>query len=273
MPSPREHALAELLRMLGLTNAPALFERALTHPSYANEHRENQNVQDNQRLEFLGDAVLDLCVSEILLERLPSADEGVLSRAYGALVNADALADWARARGVGPALLVGKGAAVSGVPERTNVLADAVEAIIAAVYLDGGLEQARRIAELIVEEGLSRSGELARRDSKTELQEWMQSRGCGAPAYRVMLVEGPAHDRRFVVGVEIDGAIVAQGRGRSKKLAEQAAAALALEHVVNAPLPLSPAGESIEPPLSPAGDSIEPMLPQEPAIDKPQSSS
>ena len=130
-------ARSVLLERLGLTQAPSKFEEALTHSSYANEHR-SERLADNQRLEFLGDAVLDLCVSELLLDKLPHSDEGVLSRAYGALVNGESLARWARENEVGPALRVGKGAAATGISERTNVLADTVEALVAAVYLEGG---------------------------------------------------------------------------------------------------------------------------------------
>ena len=224
---PLQRARADLLARLGLAVAPRDFEEALTHPSYANEHRA-EGIADNQRLEFLGDAVLDLCVSEILLERLPDSDEGILSRAYGALVNGESLARWARDNAVGAALRVGRGAATTGISDRTNVLADAVEALVAAVYLDGGLEGARRVSALIVGDGLSDMAELGRRDAKTTLQELVQAHGGAAPAYHVVAVEGPDHDRRFVMSVELGGQSVAEGRGRTKKLAEQAAATAAL---------------------------------------------
>ncbi|HKQ71019.1 MAG TPA: ribonuclease III [Polyangiaceae bacterium] len=227
-----ESARALLLERLGLTRAPKQFEEALTHPSYSNEHRA-ERVPDNQRLEFLGDAVLDLCVSEILLEKLGDADEGVLSRAYGALVNGESLARWARENDVGAALCVGKGATTTGISERTNVLADAVEAIVAAIYLDGGLEAARRVSALIVSAGLADAPELVRRDAKTELQELVQADGAAAPAYRLLAVEGPDHDRQFLMAVEISGKQLAEGRGRTKKLAEQAAAREALHALSN----------------------------------------
>jgi ribonuclease-3 len=222
-----ERARAELLSRLGLEAPPPHFAEALTHPSYANEHRA-EGVADNQRLEFLGDAVLDLCVSELLLEKLPASDEGTLSRAYGALVNGESLARWARENGVGEALRVGKGATTTGISTHTNVLADAVEALVAAVYLDGGLAAARRISALIVAAGLADATELSRRDAKTALQELVQARGAPAPAYHVVAVEGPDHDRRFVMSVDIGGVSVAEGKGRTKKLAEQAAATAAL---------------------------------------------
>ena len=176
MATPLDDARTALLERLGLERPPRDFEEALTHSSYANEHRA-QRVLDNQRLEFLGDAVLDICVSELLLEKLPDADEGVLSRAYGALVNGESLARWARDNGVGLALQVGKGAAATGISERTNVLADTVEAIVAAVYLDGGMPEARRVSALIVANALSDITGLSRRDAKTTLQEFVQARG------------------------------------------------------------------------------------------------
>jgi ribonuclease-3 len=227
MAKPIELAHSRLLAKLGLERAPEHFDEALTHPSYAHEQR-SKGVRDYQRLEFLGDAVLDLCVSELLLDKLADSDEGTLSRAYGALVNGESLARWARANDVGSALLVGKGASTTGIRERTNVLADAVEAIVAAVYLDGGLSAARRVALLVVGEGLERAAELSQRDAKTALQELVQAHGASAPQYRLLASEGPDHDREFAVGVEVGGELLAQGRGRTKKHAEQAAAAAAL---------------------------------------------
>jgi ribonuclease-3 len=227
MDKTTDSARTALLSRLGLQRAPHHFDEALTHSSYANEHRA-QRVADNQRLEFLGDAVLDLCVSELLLEKLPDADEGVLSRAYGALVNGESLARWARENDVGPALLVGRGAASTGISERTNVLADTVEALVAAIYLDQGLEGARRVASLIVAANFGDVAELSRRDAKTALQELVQAGGGAAPAYRILAVEGPDHDRQFLVAVEISGKRLGEGRGRTKKLAEQAAAGAAI---------------------------------------------
>ncbi len=245
MASPTDSARKALLERLGLAGPPRHFEEALTHPSYANEHRA-ERVPDNQRLEFLGDAVLDLCVSELLLEKLPDANEGVLSRAYGALVNGESLARWARDNGLGAALQVGKGAAASGISERTNVLADAVEALVAAIYLDGGLPEARRLAALIVANSVDDIAELSRRDPKTTLQELVQAGGGPAPAYRLVAVDGPEHDREFLMAVEIFGKSVAEGRGRTKKLAEQAAASAALEIVKHTGVPVEPSEEEPE---------------------------
>jgi ribonuclease-3 len=234
-----DSARSALLVKLGLTEAPRFLEQALTHSSYSNEHRAEQ-LPDNQRLEFLGDAVLDLCVSELLLERFPEADEGVLSRAYGALVNAESLARWARDNDVGAALQVGKGAAATAIHERTNVLADTVEALVAAIYLEGGLSEARRVAALIVERGLANVAEVGQRDAKTTLQELVQSGGGAAPSYRLLLVEGPDHDRHFLMGVEVGGQKLAEGQGRTKKLAEQAAASAALEKIQKGEIVVAP---------------------------------
>jgi ribonuclease-3 len=230
MPKTIDAARERLLETLGLDHAPKHLEQALTHPSYAHEHRA-EGGGDYQRLEFLGDAVLDLCVSELLLESLPESDEGALSRAYGALVNGESLARWARANDLGSSLLVGKGANSTGIRERTNVLADAVEAIVAAVYLDLGLDEARRVSRLVVGEGIEHATELSRRDAKTALQELVQAHGSPAPQYRLLATEGPDHDRQFVVGVEVGGVLLAEGRGRTKKSAEQAAASEALPAV------------------------------------------
>jgi len=249
-----------LLERLGLARAPGRYDEALTHSSYANEHRA-ERVADNQRLEFLGDGVLDLCVSELLLDKLPGADEGVLSRAYGALVNGESLARWARDNGVGAALRVGRGAASTGITERSNVLADTVEAIVAAIYLESGLDEARRVSALIVQAEMTDLAELSRRDAKTTLQELVQSRGGVAPSYQVVAIEGPDHDRAFAMAVVVSGRTIAEGRGRTKKLAEQAAAGCALDlaatqDIVGSP----PPGRPGSPPSSP-GSEADPATP------------
>jgi len=206
-------------------DSPAL-EQALTHPSLANERR---GVLHNQRLEFLGDAVLGLCASEELYRSFPDADEGALTRLRAQLVNAEALAAWGRKVGLPAALRVGRGAAGSGLRESTNVLADAVEALIAAAYVEVGLEAARRISAEIVRYGLRSTGPIAARDAKSELQERLQALGQAAPSYELVEATGPAHERRFHVRVSGAGEPLGEGEGRSKRGAEQAAAAAALE--------------------------------------------
>lgn len=221
---------------LGSASAPSLvvgfphLEEALTHPSFANEQRLGRRT-DNQRLEFLGDAVLGLLASELLMERFPAAKEGELSLMRSQLVSTEALAAWARAIDFGPALRLGRGADAAGERERDNVLADAVEALVGAVYLDRGIAAARRFSATIVAEPLSRleSATVVGRDPKSELQEQVQAEGGPSPRYRVVGTEGPDHRRAFIVVVEVLGEVLGEGRGRSKKLAERAAARAAIE--------------------------------------------
>jgi ribonuclease-3 len=237
MPSSAEEVAARLDLPPEL---PHLAE-ALTHPSRANEERGALRIADNQRLEFLGDAVLGLCVSELLMNRFPLADEGELSLKRASLVNTDALAAWARSIELGAALRMGRGADAAGERDRSNVLADAVEALVGAVYVDLGLERAREITRAIVAEPLDRFSEMPAvgRDPKSELQERVQATGCGSPVYRVIATEGPAHERWFTVVVEVSGKVFGTGQGRSKKLAEREAARAALD----APEPLPSSGE------------------------------
>ena len=217
--------LDRIALLLGLpADAPHL-EQALTHPSYANERR---GIPDNQRLEFLGDAVLGFCTSDILFERFPTADEGTLTRIRALLVNADTLAAWARSIDLQAELRLGRGSDAVGLRESTNVLADAVEALIAAAYLDGGLDSARRLCEQVVRTPLESMEVAGARDPKSELQERIQAKGGEPPTYVVVESSGPAHARRFAVSVRIGEQAVAEGRGRSKREAERAAAAEAL---------------------------------------------
>jgi ribonuclease III len=212
--------------LFGLPSGAPHLEQALTHPSYANERRD---APDNQRLEFLGDAVLGFCTSELLYAQFPSADEGTLTRLRARLVNAEALADFAREHGIAAALLLGRGAEVSGLRERTNVLADAVEALIAAAFLDAGLDAARRACERVVAAPLASLEPGSARDPKSELQELVQASGVEAPTYEVVDSGGPAHERWFEVSARIAGREVGRGRGRSKRQAEFAAARAALD--------------------------------------------
>jgi ribonuclease-3 len=200
------------------------FEEALTHPSFANE----STASDNQRLEFLGDAVLGLCVSELLGQRHPDADEGALTRMRSALVNAEALARWARTEGIGDALALGKGARSGSEREQTNVLADAVEALVASVYEAYGLEGARKLVEHVVRDPLLEASQLGSRDPKSLLQEQVQARGLAAPTYRVKGMRGPQHDPTFEIEVMIGDEVLGIGEGRSKRVAERAAALAAL---------------------------------------------
>jgi ribonuclease-3 len=217
---------AHLEGLVGVGAGPiARFEEALTHPSYANE----TGAPDNQRLEFLGDAVLGLCVSEMLAAVHADADEGKLTRMRSALVNAEALADWARRVGLGACIAFGRGAKLGSEREQTNVLADAAEALVAAVYEARGLEGARALVRVVVSERFDRADALGLRDPKSALQERVQARGMPAPTYRVVEVRGPAHEQVFEVEVLLGDQPLARGEGRSKRLAERAAATRALE--------------------------------------------
>ena len=241
---------AELLAALGLPESLPHLDEALTHPSFANEQKGARRV-DNQRLEFLGDAVLGLLVGEALMARLPSAKEGELSLMRSQLVNTEALAGWARSVGLGAALRVGRGADTAGERDRDNVLADAVEALMGAVFLDHGLDAARALGRTIVGARVAElEGAAPGRDPKSELQERVQATGGSSPRYRVVNAEGPDHKREFLVVVEIGGAPAAEGRGKSKKLAEQAAARSALA-ALHQPPP-SPEAPAAEP--SPSGE-------------------
>ena len=214
-----------IAQLFGLAPDAPHLDEALTHPSYANEIR---TAQHNQRLEFFGDAVLGLCTSELLMERFPDADEGKLTRMRAKLINGEALAQWARAQDLSGALRLGRGALASGLAESENVLADAVEALLAATYLDRGLDAAREACRVIVGDQLEAFEKGASADPKSELQERVQALGRDAPTYAVVESGGPAHAPWFVVAVSVGAERVAEGRGRSKRLAERAAAEAAL---------------------------------------------
>jgi ribonuclease-3 len=219
----RDLLRAKLLALVGEGPIPRLDE-ALTHPSFANE----SGGPDNQRLEFLGDAALGLCVSEQLTREHPGADEGALTRMRSALVNADALARWARRHDLGACLALGKGARSGAERDQTNVLADAVEAVVAAVFEAHGLPGARALVEEVTREGMEEKGRLGVRDPKSALQERVQAAGLAAPHYRVLATEGPAHEPTFEVEVLLGETSLGRGKGRSKRLAERAAATNAL---------------------------------------------
>lgn len=232
-----EGALAELQKLTGLGEGSPGLEQALTHPSHANER---QGAFDNQRLEFLGDAVLGLCASELIYRSFPDADEGVLTRLRAQLVNAEALASWGRSVGLSSLIKLGRGAATAGLRDSTNVVADAVEALIAATYLEGELEGVRRLCGAIVEHGLHAARQTTTRDAKSALQERLQALGRPAPTYELVEAKGPAHERWFTVRVT-GASVTGEGEGRSKRAAEQAAAAAALQALEAKSPPEAPA--------------------------------
>jgi ribonuclease-3 len=207
-----------------------LLRRALTHSSYA--HEITGGGADNEPLEFLGDALLGCLVSERLFLAFPDRDEGHLSRYKASLVNAEILAAKARRLGIGPDLLLGKTAEKVGARTKGSLLSDAFEAVVAAIYLDGGFEAARAFLERQFApdiQKLTRSGVPDARDAKTNLQEFLQARGHPTPRYQILKESGPAHRRNFLVGLLVEGKILARGRGRTRKAAEQAAARKVLE--------------------------------------------
>ncbi|MEK9659380.1 MAG: ribonuclease III [Chloroflexota bacterium] len=204
-----------------------LLQQALVHRSYLNEHPGHASYE---RMEFLGDAFLGWVAAEALYQRHPDRDEGSLTRARASLVQGKALALIARRLGLGAYLALGAGEEAGGGRERPTNLAQALEAVLAAVLLDRGEEAARRVALAWLAEGLAHVGRSgAPRDAKSALQERLQSTGRGLPAYRLVSTEGPAHAREFTVDVLVDGAPAGRGTGARKADAEQAAAAQALE--------------------------------------------
>ena len=205
-----------------------MLEVALTHPS-APSFRPGGD-QDYERLEFLGDRVLGLVVAEMIHRRFPSETAGDLARRFAALVSRETLAEVARELGLGAFVRVNPSLESQGERENPALLADACEAVIAAIYLDGGMPPARRFIEArwlsFVE-----ADPKPPQDAKTALQEWAQGRGKPLPVYRELDREGPAHEPFFTMEVRVDGTAPVLGRGRSKRQAEQAAAAALLSRL------------------------------------------
>lgn len=213
----------------------ALLEEALTHPSLAYETQRSQ--VDNQRLEYLGDAVLELILSEHLFRSFAEGSEGVLTKLRARLVSRTALARCARRIHLGDYLHMGRGEESSGGRERDSTLADAFEALTAAIYLDGGLEAARTLVVGLSRDLLDRlQAEPTEENPKGQLQEILQARGPGILRYVLVREEGPDHRKTFVAGVEWNGQSLGEGGGGSKKEAEAAAAEAALAGSVLAQL-------------------------------------
>jgi ribonuclease-3 len=202
-----------------------LLDQALRHSSYAHENPESGS--SNERLEFLGDAVLALSVSALLLARFPESSEGDLSRVRAGLVNARQLAKLARRLGLGAHLLLGRGEERQAGREKPSLLANALEAVLAAVYLDGGPEAAARLTESWFSPLMETA--LPWQDFKTSLQEFTQARYKASPSYHLLVASGPGHARHFQVEVRLKDLPLARGEGRTKKQAAQAAAGRALE--------------------------------------------
>ena len=207
----------------------ALLDLAMTHPSYALQHK----CQDNQRLEFLGDAVLEICVSRVLYHKYPKLREGQLTRKRAALVCEANLARAATRLGLGSYLKLDRGEEVVGGRENPSILADTMEAVIAAVYLDSGMERTREFLMPFVLRSLENEEKPAFKDYKTLLQEIVQKNPEEQLSYELVEERGPDHDKTFTFEVLLNGAVVGRGEGHSKKEAEQMAAKDALEKLTD----------------------------------------
>lgn len=203
-----------------------LLEYAMTHRSAQNRSGGHKN--DYERLEFLGDAVLDLAVAHLLLDAHPEAREGDLSKMRAALVNTSSLADHAKRLGLGSYIRLSRGELAHGGAERPSILADVFEALMGAVYREGGFDIAKACAERLFGEAIKN---VSPSDPKTELQEALHAAGSAAPDYLLECVEGPEHSPTFVSIVKVDGQIVGRGQGKTKKESQQAAASEALSRM------------------------------------------
>ncbi len=225
----REAELRELQQRLGHAFAdPGLLDRALTHKSSANEDKALRR-RHNEALEFLGDAVVGLAVADMLHRRDPEGDEGRKSVARADLVSAPSLARCAEALGLPALLRLGRGEEKTGGRHKTALWADAFEALVAALYLDGGFDCARAFLQRVLGGALGAAAAPGQRDHKSRLQERVQALGAPVPEYEVISEEGPEHRRRFRVRCLFQGRAVAEGEGYSKKAAQQEAARRALE--------------------------------------------
>jgi ribonuclease III len=234
-----EERVADLEKRLGI----GLPERgvalqALTHTSYVNEHPEEARAH-NERLELLGDAVVDLAVCDRLMRRFPEAQEGELTRLRAAIVHEEGLATVARALGLGELLLLGHGEELTGGRDKSSLLANALEAVLGAAYLCAGMGGVLPLVDRLFGGALDRAPQGAERDYKTALQELVQGRLKTTPRYRVVREQGPDHRKTFLVEIEAAGERLGTGEGKNKKDAEQAAAREALDRLLHGPKPPS----------------------------------
>ncbi|NLO82788.1 MAG: ribonuclease III [Clostridiales bacterium] len=225
----RRRKLEELEKAIGYTfKDKGILNTALTHSSHAHEHR--PKMQHNERLEFLGDTVLNMVISEYLYLNYPQLSEGRLTKARAVIVSEASLADAARRINLGRYILLGRGEENSGGRNRDSILADALESIIAAVYLDGGLEHARTFVLNSLGQGISEVMQgRGLKDYKTDLQEILQQSSYDHIEYRIVKDSGPDHDKIFYAQVFHGNRLIGEGTGRSKKEAEQQAAQNALK--------------------------------------------
>jgi ribonuclease III len=226
--------IAELELVLGHPfHDPRWLLQALTHSSSIPERCADDSPEDNEKLEFLGDAVLELLVSEDLVRTFPNWSEGQLSKSRARLVNAASLCIVAQRLGLGNYLRLGRGEEKTGGRSKPALLADAYEAVIAAIYLDAGLDAARAFVQrsLVKDAIAAEAGRLGRSDHKSALQELLQSRGMTPGSYHLVAETGPDHEKTFHVEVRVTDEISAVGIGRTKKEAEQSAAVAALQQL------------------------------------------
>lgn len=199
-----------------------LMDQALTHRSWVNEHKNDR--RSNERMEFLGDAILEYVVSKQIYARFPEKEEGYLTALRANLVNTVALAGVAKKLNLGPSLFLSKGEEDGGGRENSSLLADTLEAIIGAIFIDKGIEKSE---EFIIENILPEMEKIAAtplKDAKSRLQEYVQSKGYPAPKYQVVEESGPDHDKKFAIDVIVNGENWGRGEGKSKSTAEQEAA-------------------------------------------------
>ena len=227
----KEDTLYEFVRNLSVPfKNLSLLNRALTHRSYVNEH--NQPLQDNERLEFLGDAVLDFVVGSWLYNHFPEKKEGELTRIRSALVRTEQLAKFARQINLGESIKLGRGEILAGGRNRDLLLCSAFEALIGAIFLENDIQTVQRFMNPFiqnnVQEYLFQTDQI---DPKSNLQEWSQANKLGVPIYSTAAITGPEHDRTFEVHVEVDGELLGVGYGHNKQLASKEAALKALSKV------------------------------------------
>jgi ribonuclease III len=229
--SPRlnDDSLQQIEQILGHSFADRdLLMTALTHRSFANEWGDEPPA-DNERLEFLGDAVLDLVVSESLMTTMPTADEGTLTRLRAEVVALPSLAGLARRLDLGRFLMLGRGEQRSGGRNKASLLADTMEALIGAVFCDDGYQAARAVALPLFTPLLRQAAAREDQDFKSRLQEYLQAERHTLPTYHLVDTSGPAHQRHYSVDVLVNGEVLGSGSGSSKKAAEQNAAQAALQ--------------------------------------------
>ncbi len=227
--SRSKNPLREVERRIGRRfRRRQLLDRALTHRSYANEKELESNYE---RLEFLGDTVLALATAEWLFSEHPEVSEGKLSAYKSRLVSEPILAEFARELGLGEFVRLGVGEERSGGRNKNSILSDVVESVIGAVFLDGGWKPARRLVRQMLDGSAGESNETELKDPKGRLQEFLQAQGQGLPDYRLVHEHGPDHAKVFVIDCLVGGEVLGSAEGRSKKRAEQLAAAAALEEL------------------------------------------